>query len=205
MQRDFRTLSDERIAKVYDALKDKRIVVIGAGGAGTWACISLLMFCPSIRLAVYDDDVIETSNLNRLPYSPKWIGKSKVLALARIVEFLGLEIEPHFTKFDPSLITSEVYIYIDASDDLKFSLELFHNVTGFSLYCRIGYESDQSSVFKAIPEFGIDDGKSGYETNASNIYGALGSSVMLFRFLYQKINFSKISNHHIFLERSNNV
>jgi molybdopterin/thiamine biosynthesis adenylyltransferase len=53
--------------------------LIGCGG-GAWVAIYSAM-AGTKKLRLFDDDTIETSNLNRLPYPPDWVGKKKTTAL----------------------------------------------------------------------------------------------------------------------------
>jgi bacteriocin biosynthesis cyclodehydratase domain-containing protein len=63
-------------------LREARVVVLGVGGLGTWAALSLAC-CGVGRLTLYDGDAVELSNLNRqVLFTEGDIGEPKVLAAA---------------------------------------------------------------------------------------------------------------------------
>lgn len=63
-------------------LRDARVVVLGVGGLGTWAALSLAC-CGVGRLTLYDGDTVELSNLNRqVLYSETDVGRSKATVAA---------------------------------------------------------------------------------------------------------------------------
>jgi molybdopterin/thiamine biosynthesis adenylyltransferase len=71
---------DER--ELQRRLARARVTVIGCGGLGTWA-LAALAGAGVRSLRIVDDDVVETSNLNRqILYSPADLGRPKVDAAA---------------------------------------------------------------------------------------------------------------------------
>ena len=77
--------------------------IIGCGGVGTWAAI-MLALAGTGTIHLYDDDSVDESNLNRLPYSSKAIGKSKVDLLSHILVRMRPEIETVLHgRFNPRL------------------------------------------------------------------------------------------------------
>jgi bacteriocin biosynthesis cyclodehydratase domain-containing protein len=72
---------DER--ELQRRLGDARVTVVGCGGIGTWT-IAALAAAGVRRLRLVDDDVVETSNLNRqVLYGPADLGASKAATTAR--------------------------------------------------------------------------------------------------------------------------
>jgi bacteriocin biosynthesis cyclodehydratase domain-containing protein len=74
-------LGDER--DLQRRLGAARITVVGCGGIGTWT-IAALASAGVRRLRLVDDDVVDTSNLNRqVLYAPADLGASKAATTAR--------------------------------------------------------------------------------------------------------------------------
>ena len=67
-------------------LRDARVVVLGVGGLGSWAALSLAC-CGVGELALVDGDVVELSNLNRqVLYAAADIGRPKARVAAAAIE-----------------------------------------------------------------------------------------------------------------------
>ena len=62
--------------ELHAALREAKVAVIGAGGNG--AVTDLLVRAGFCRFIIIDPDIIEDTNLNRLPFSRKSIGSPKV-------------------------------------------------------------------------------------------------------------------------------
>ena len=68
-------------AEVMEQLRNKRVLLIGVGGVGSWAAEALIRTGLS-HLTIMDGDVVQPSNINRqLPATRQTIGQPKVLAL----------------------------------------------------------------------------------------------------------------------------
>ena len=72
--------SDE-VEGAFLRLTDKRVLILGVGGVGSWVATELC-HCGFEKFILVDDDELELSNLNRSLYSQQDVGKSKVDALA---------------------------------------------------------------------------------------------------------------------------
>jgi len=72
----------------------KRIAVVGCGGIGSWVAIYSAMVGVK-EMLLFDDDVLEVHNLNRLPFSLEDVGKPKV----RVVRDFILKLRPECTVF----------------------------------------------------------------------------------------------------------
>src|SRR5437899_1022439 len=79
------------------------VYIIGCGGVGTWAAIMLAL--AGVRhLHLYDDDAIDKSNLNRLPYHADRVGEPKIKVLSSLITSLRPDIELSLHgRFEPLL------------------------------------------------------------------------------------------------------
>ena len=68
-------------AKAMEALREKRVIIFGVGGVGSW-CAEALIRTGLVHLTIVDDDVVQASNVNRqLPATRETIGRPKVEVL----------------------------------------------------------------------------------------------------------------------------
>ena len=67
--------------KAMEALREKRVILFGVGGVGSW-CAEALIRTGLMHLTIVDDDVVQASNVNRqLPATRETIGRPKVEVL----------------------------------------------------------------------------------------------------------------------------
>lgn len=90
-QLGFLNFSDE----LHQALKQTRVAVIGTGGNG--AVLDFLVRVGFTKFEIVDSDVIEDTNLNRLPFTTDQIGRPKVEAWRDYLTAINPEAEvtPH--------------------------------------------------------------------------------------------------------------
>ena len=99
-----------------DSLKNKKVLMIGAGALGNFMGLGLAMAGIG-ELIIFDKDVVEETNLNRQPFFYNSVGRSKVPALIRelrkinhkvkytgIEEFIDLSYENFFRNNKIDLI-----------------------------------------------------------------------------------------------------
>ncbi|MBR4432776.1 MAG: tRNA threonylcarbamoyladenosine dehydratase [Paludibacteraceae bacterium] len=68
-------------AEAMEALREKRVIIFGVGGVGSW-CAEALVRTGLTHLTIVDDDLVQASNINRqLPAIRKTIGRAKVEVL----------------------------------------------------------------------------------------------------------------------------
>jgi bacteriocin biosynthesis cyclodehydratase domain-containing protein len=72
------------VASMQDRVRKTRVLVLGAGGIGTWLAQSLAMMGVA-ELIVVDPDLVEDSNRTRQPYPADSVGRRKVEVLGEIV------------------------------------------------------------------------------------------------------------------------
>lgn len=67
--------------EAMEALRNKRVILFGVGGVGSW-CAEALVRTGLMHLTIVDDDVVQASNVNRqLPATRETIGRPKVEVL----------------------------------------------------------------------------------------------------------------------------
>ena len=140
----------------------KSTCVIGAGGVGTWVTIFLAQVGVQ-EIHVFDDDIIELHNLNRLPYSKGSVGKKKVNALKEfIASFSESTVFPYPVKFDEShalLLLNKPDVLFECSDDYttqKFSCQLCRE-SGIP-FIRLGTNAFHITITDTLPEWGEAQG-----------------------------------------------
>lgn len=79
---------DSRIPEeIRNSLYCDKIIVVGAGGIGAWFTINVALSSDMTdsTMMVCDGDLLETTNLGRLPYPMSWVGKNKAIALQEFI------------------------------------------------------------------------------------------------------------------------
>lgn len=71
---------------------DPRILIVGAGGIGSWTALQLTKLGVR-KLTVYDMDRVEPHNLSTTPYQVGDLGRPKVRALRDVVDQFGIKSE----------------------------------------------------------------------------------------------------------------
>lgn len=116
-------------------LLNKRILVIGAGGIGSWTVLALAkMGCKDIT--VMDFDTVSVQNLNAQIYRPADVGRTKCEALADIISDMvtdpndphdGYLINTIEKRWEPGMeINYE--IVISALDDMEVRRDLWNDI-----------------------------------------------------------------------------
>lgn len=65
-------------------MRGSEIVIIGAGGVGSWLVPAMCKLVDSQRVTVIDGDVLEEKNLDRQLFRPDQVGQNKAHALAEV-------------------------------------------------------------------------------------------------------------------------
>lgn len=87
-----------------EKLKNKTILILGLGGVGSYAALTLSRL-PIKKLILVDSDKVEITNLNRQIYYNYDIGKNKVDAL-----------EEHIKNINPDIIVEKINSFIDETN-----------------------------------------------------------------------------------------
>lgn len=154
------TILYERQEKL-DLNTEQSLVIVGCGGIGFW--VSKFAAMSGIeKIYVFDDDVIEENNLNRLDLPEKFIGRNK----ADMVKFIINALRPHCTCYAmPYRLTENHMIdgdwLVDCTDNYESQLNNRKIATKRRLrYLKAGYDGLQFSIHDNVAEWG--DAEDGY-------------------------------------------
>ncbi|RNE99196.1 putative NAD/FAD dependent dehydrogenase [Trypanosoma rangeli] len=76
----------------YEAIRQKSIAIIGAGGVGS-VVAEMLTRCGITKILLFDYDKVELANMNRLFYRPEQQGMTKVKAAKQTLESINPDTE----------------------------------------------------------------------------------------------------------------
>lgn len=165
--------------------------IIGCGGAGAWAVLySALIGIEKIN--IYDSDVIEEHNLNRLPFTIDSVGKLKTLVLKEMVESMRPDCDVSVfgnisnTLF-PTLLTSD--FVMDCTDKFTIQKELYDYCKKFKVnYIKAGYDGAHMTLTQTIPTWAVkDEDESSYTTEPTPSFvlpAAMIANMMLCSVIY---------------------
>jgi bacteriocin biosynthesis cyclodehydratase domain-containing protein len=91
------TRGDMDVVLAQERVRSTRVLLLGAGGTGSWLALSLAMMGVA-ELMVVDPDVVEDRNRTRQPYPAASVGRRKVEVLGEIVT--GLRPDIRFAGVD---------------------------------------------------------------------------------------------------------
>jgi len=166
----------ERQNLIKDLKIPKVASVVGVGGTGFWTGLLLAMSGVE-ELILIDSDIIEVSNLNRLPIEEAYVGKKKSEALKDLILKLRkhLRLEIHDTRIqkpiDCQVLRGEVYC---CTDNLKSQQIICAYCKKNDLaYQRIGYDGTTLNVSKTFPLSFEEEIQTGYTVTPSWVIPAV--------------------------------
>lgn len=141
-----------RQSQLFDpALSHKQIVVVGAGGIGSFLVFNLAK-CGFQKITVFDGDSVENHNTPNQMYGLRHVGQKKVNALASIVKALtevDIDARGEFVESIEQLPTGPEVIYVFALDSLEVRQKLYEQLKGtpnFLVDGRMGGEGYSISI-----------------------------------------------------------
>ena len=153
------TLSDDIRNRQKDLIGDfsgNNAVIVGLGGIGSWVALDLALVGVG-TIILYDDDVIEASNLNRTLFKLSHIGQKKVKAVKELIserrkDTIVITNQELFTADKLKKLEGIDYLF-DCSDRtiLKNSIAQLKNKPR---YIKLGYDGFEGTLC-------IDDFSSG--------------------------------------------
>lgn len=181
----------ERQNMIHDLKIPKIASVVGCGGTGFWSAILLAMSGVQ-ELILVDDDLLEMSNLNRIPVGEEKAGMKKTKTVSDYILNIRkqIRIEVHDLRIekpeDCSILRGDVFCCTDnlKSQQLICAYCQKNNI----LYQRIGYDGTLLNVSKAFPLSFSDEVQDGYTITPSWVVPAvLAASAGVSSRLYKEI------------------
>jgi molybdopterin/thiamine biosynthesis adenylyltransferase len=140
--------------KTLNLKKPKKIAVCGCGGIGYWVAKFLAMSgCEIIHL--YDPDILEEHNLNRLDIPLRFIGKNKADVTKQAILTIRDEHTVYAYPFKFNDLESGYDWIIDCTDDSDAQLanqEIAKRMN--SRYFKAGYDGEGFGIHNTIAEWG---------------------------------------------------
>lgn len=146
-----------------------KVLVVGAGGIG-FHVAKLLAMSGIKELYVFDPDVLEESNLNRLDVTVDYIGKNKSDIVKTIVKQLRPDVK---VKAFPFPLKDHTYPrnvdwVIDCTDNHKSQLENQRMADdNGAKYLKAGYDGERMSLNDRVATWDVGDTQDGYYTTPS--------------------------------------
>jgi tRNA A37 threonylcarbamoyladenosine dehydratase len=136
------------------------ICVVGCGGVGYWVAKFAAMSGIE-KIYLFDPDVIEEHNLNRLDLTNDYIGRNK----AEVAKEIIVAIRPYISVYIMPFILQEHTFpkttwLIDCTDKIKSQMENQRIAKKFgSIYVKAGYNGESVTISDSVAEWGeADDG-----------------------------------------------
>lgn len=147
-------------------------VVIGCGGVGFHVAKQLAMAGVQ-NIILFDDDIIEEHNLNRLDIPLTTLGINKTEVAKSIINQMrpDCKVTAYGYKFNPDVLetlTVEMTHIIDCTDvhEAQLNNQAFARNKGLQ-YMKIGYDFRHVTIANAIGEWDAGDTPDGYQITPS--------------------------------------
>jgi len=143
-------------ASWYEKLKEQQILIIGAGGTGSWLTL-LLARAGVSNIVVYDDDIIESRNNGGQFFRLDQVGQYKVDALkSNVLAYTGVEIYTFKEKYDTDSMTAPIVCsMVDNMATRKVAFQKWNAYEGKKLFVDVRLDFEQSDTFI------VDEGDTG--------------------------------------------
>ena len=132
----------------------KKVAVVGCGGIGYWVGKFLAMSgCEHIEL--FDPDVFEEHNLNRIDIPYKFIGMNKADATQKVIQTIRENCTVYAYPFKFNDLNTGFDWIIDCTDNSKSQLENQKLASKMhSKYFKAGYDGEGFGIHNKIAEWG---------------------------------------------------
>lgn len=147
-----------------DMDKNQSVIIVGCGGIGFWVA-KLLAMSGIKKLRLFDPDVLEISNLNRIDMPTNFLNKNK----ADVVKFIIKELRPDCDVISFPFVLNEMNVkmlddtydwMIDCTDNFS-SQETNQEIAKENniRYMKAGYDGENFSIHNEVAEWGeAEDG-----------------------------------------------
>ena len=166
--------------------------VVGCGGTGFWTAYFLAMSGVQ-ELILIDADIIEISNMNRLPIESEMLGLKKTSVLYKMIRRIrkDIRIEIHDMRLDSAVSCQALRgVVFCCTDNLKSQQLICAHCKKNALdYQRIGYDGTILNVSKSFPLSFEEEVRDGYQVTPSWVVPAvLAAAAGVSSKLYKEIS-----------------
>jgi len=146
------------------------VAVVGAGGTGT-PVATLIAMTGVDTLYLFDDDNLELSNLNRLPYTLTHIGRPKVEILKEYLNTIRPEMFvmlcPKAGEYTLGLCSDAQHLF-DCTDSQATQTMINNWCKEHGVpYTRVGYDGLHITVSESVPQWATEQARGGYRNTPS--------------------------------------
>jgi len=149
------------------------VTVVGVGGVGTWVAIQAAMSGVG-ELHLFDADVLEEHNRNRLPFCQGGLNRPKVDVVADFIRAIR-----------PDCLVWAIHERLEGEDNIRNQLQISHTIVDCTdsprtqielykvcgqyggLYIRAGYDGTHITVSSSVPGWIKNAERETYEINPS--------------------------------------
>lgn len=152
--------------------KNTNLTIVGCGGIGYWVAKFAAMVGIE-KFYLFDPDVIEIHNLNRLDLSEKFLGKNKAEVTSKVIENLRPMISAYFYpyKFSENFPVDTEWL-VDCTDAFKAQVENEKIAKSRGMkYLKAGYDGMSISIHNKVAQWG--DTEDGYRVVPSFVAPAV--------------------------------
>jgi molybdopterin/thiamine biosynthesis adenylyltransferase len=136
--------------------QSKTVTVVGCGGIGYWVAKILAMSGIS-KIVLYDPDILEEHNLNRLDIPYSFIGKNKADVTKVAINTIREECIVYAFPFPYSDVAEHTDWVIDCTDKAKSQLENQDIAKKIKAkYFKAGYDGENFGIHNSVAEWGED-------------------------------------------------
>lgn len=137
--------------------RSKSITVIGCGGIGYWVA-KILAMSGINKIILFDPDILEEVNLNRMDVPIRYIGMNKADIAKIAIENLRDDIIVYSYPFIYNESADKTDWVIDCTDNVKAQLDNqeIANKMG-SRYFKAGYDGENFGIHNEIAEWSTND------------------------------------------------
>lgn len=148
------------MSNLYDRQKTlklnipEKVAVVGCGGIGYWVAKFLAMSgCEYISL--FDPDVFEEHNLNRIDIPYRFLGMNKADVAQRVIQAIREDCTVYAYPFKFNDLNSGFDWIIDCTDNSKSQMENQNLAEKMgSKYFKAGYDGEGFGIHNTIAEWG---------------------------------------------------
>lgn len=136
--------------------QSQTVTVVGCGGIGYWVA-KILAMSGIGKIILYDPDIIEEHNLNRLDIPYRYIGKNKADVTKVAIQGIREECICYSFPFPYGDLAEKTDWVIDCTDKAKAQSENQEIADKIGAkYFKAGYDGENFGIHNRVAEFGED-------------------------------------------------